>query len=215
MTEYNTYGDEEVAQGEFIEDVELHTDEVPPTRPTPKESRVKKFFTPKAKPNARKGRASTELIWSGTYSILSKLTAMVPGTEANPVPLLPVAKVMEFQAPAVGILIDDSIQNTLADRFIQPLARAGKSGETAWSIVGPPVIVAAMMQSPELRPVLYPYLRESLKSYMVLAGPAIKKREEKEKKLMEQMGENYEGDLDKLIEYLFAPPPNMGTAYGQ
>lgn len=211
---YNTEG--APVEGEFIEDLDIpQTDEKPPTRPVKKESRVKKFFTPKARPGGPKGRVSTETIWSVVYGGLSKLAMLVPGNETNPVPLLPVSRMMDIQAPAVGILIDDSIKGTVADKVVQPLARAGRGGETAWAIIGPPVLVAGMMQSPELRPVLYPMLRESLKSYVLLSGPALKKKKEKEEKLMAEMGESYEGDIDSLIESIFAPPPNMGTAYGQ
>jgi len=212
--------EEDVVDGEFIDDVALNdTDEVAPkvptSKPVKKTGRIKKFFTPKAKTTGpKKARVSTELLWELTYGGLSKLAAINFGPAENPQPLLPVSRLMEIQAPAVGIMLDDVVKGTIVDKVAQPLARTGKAGETAWAIVGPPVLVSAIILNPASQAVAVPMLRDALKSYIVLAGPALKKRKEKEEKLIAEMGEQYEGDIDMIIASLFAPVQN-GAGNGQ
>jgi len=119
---------------------------------------------------------------------------------------LPVGRVMELQAPAAGLVLDDALRGSMADRVLQPFARASKRGEGFWAVAGPPLLVAAVCRQPELYDVVRPMLREALKSWVLLAGPKMRRAREREARLMEEL----DGDMtsiDDMIDALFAPIP--------
>jgi hypothetical protein len=89
--------------------------------------------------------------------------------------------------------------------MLQPVAKTGKAGESIFGIIGPPVLVGAIMTNPSMRPVLVPMLKESLKSYVLVAGPAMKKAKEREEKLIAELGMDVDGSIDELIASIFAP----------
>lgn len=142
-------------------------------------------------------RVSIDGIVSGAWGVASHFLAS-PAT-------LPVARCMKYQAPAAGMVLDEALRGGMIDKALQPFARAGKRGEAVFSLIGPPMMVAAITQQPELYPVLRPLLRQSLSSWLVIAGPKIRKAQEREAKLLAELG----GDitvLDDLIDSMFAPP---------
>lgn len=188
---------DEVIDGEFTDEVAPDTGEVAPVP-----AKKRKWFE-KAAPRADRvktvhKRESLDTILSGAYSMAAYLFR-------NPV-TLPVGRVMEMQAPAAGMVLDEAFKGSFADKMLQPLARSGKRGEALWAVVGPPVLVGAITAKPELYGVLKPLLVESMKSWVIVAGPKMKKAAEREAKLMEELGPEYGANIDEMVDFLFAPP---------
>lgn len=206
VNEYKATLEDDVVDGEFIDEV---TPLIPEESMPVKENKhkVRAFFTPKAKPAKLGKRVSVESVIGMAYGLVATVVKQIPGPNDTPA-LLPISRVMEMQAPAVGIVVDDLVKGTIFDRVLQPIARTGKSGEAVWGIIGPPVLVGAIMTQPGMQGVLVPMLRESLKSYVIVAGPAMKKAKEREEKLMAELGMEPDKTIDALIEQIFAPVVN-------
>lgn len=117
--------------------------------------------------------------------------------------MLPVARVLQMQAPVAGLVIDDTARGTAVDAVLQPIARAGEKGERLFALVGPPVLVAAICNKPESYPMLRPVLKTSVMLWMEVAEPAMKKAEKRAKAFEEKFGGV---DIDAMIDALFAPP---------
>jgi hypothetical protein len=142
-------------------------------------------------------RVSIENIVSFGWTIGAQMLAGTPKA-------LPVARVLDMQAPVAGIVINEAAKGTVLDKALQPLARAGDKGEKAMALLGPPVIVAAISAKPELYPVLYRPLKFSIMSWLEVSEPAMKKAEARAKKFEEKFGGL---DVDAMIQALFAPAP--------
>lgn len=151
----------------------------------------------KGKPQRSYRRVSTEGVLSAVWTIGAHVIGQAPN-------LVPTARCLMIQAPAAGMVMDDAIRGTIVDKVLQPVARAGKKGEAFAAVVGPPLIVTAIAQQPALYPVLRPVLREMLASYVIMAGPKIRKAAEREEKLLKELGGNL-ATIDEMIESLFAP----------
>lgn len=150
------------------------------------------------RPRTSHRRVPVDGLFSMAWAAIGKLVT-------NPA-TLPVGRCMQLQAPAAGMVLDDAVRGSVVDRLAQPLARGAKRGEAVFGVIGPPILVAAVCQRPELYEVVRPMLVEALKSWVLLAGPKIKKAKEREEKLMAEL----DGDLssiDEMIDALFAPPP--------
>lgn len=145
---------------------------------------------------AKKPRVSVDRLVSGIWSGLSRLTANVN---------LPVARVLNAQAPVAGMLLEDVIKNTVVDRALQPFARASQGGELAFALIAPPLLVGALTsergQTPEGQAVLMPLLQASLKSWIDVAGPKLEEHTEREREFKEKYG----ATIDALIAGFFAP----------
>lgn len=123
--------------------------------------------------------------------------------------ILPVGRCMQLQAPAAGMVLDDALKGSILDRMAQPLARGAKRGELVFAVAGPPILVGAVCQRPELYPVVRPMLVEALKSWLIVSGPRMRKAREREAKLIAEMQEEGmdAGSIEEMIDALFAPPP--------
>lgn len=158
------------------------------------------------RPRTSHRRVPVDGLLSMAWGALGKLTS-TPAT-------LPVGRCMQLQAPAAGMVLDDALRGSIVDRMAQPLARGAKRGEAVFGVIGPPILVAAVCQRPELYDVVRPMLVEALKSWILLAGPKIKKAKEREEKLLAEL----DGDLtsiDDMIDMLFAPPPATQEPEGE
>lgn len=127
--------------------------------------------------------------------------------------LVPTSRVLEMQAPIAGMVLEDTLRGTVADRLLQPFARSqGKFKEVA-ALIGPPLIVTTLSLKPELSGQLLPVLRRQLRTWVLLAGPKIKAREKTEKKALAAMGldssEELDREIDRMVMALFAPPEQM------
>jgi hypothetical protein len=65
---------------------------------------------------------------------------------------LPVARCLDWQAPTAGALLEEAVRDTIADRLLQPLARAEDKLEIVGALVGPPLLIFAL-QLPGNQPV--------------------------------------------------------------
>jgi hypothetical protein len=155
---------------------------------------------PRDKAGPPQRRVSIENLVSGAWGLGAWFTAR---SAPN---LLPVARVLDMQAPVSGVIVNDLAKGTALDRALQPLARMEEKGGKAGALLGPPVIVAAMTMRPELFPVLRPFLKMSLLSYLEVSAPAMKKIQDRAKKFEDKVGVT-DGEIDAMIEALFAPPP--------
>ena len=161
----------------------------PPSRPR------RGLFGGKPRDKARpRKRVSIENIVSSGWGLAAMALLRKPQS-------VPVARVLQMQAPVAGVIVDDLAKGTVIDRVLQPLARAGEKGETAFALIGPPVLVGAMTARPDLWPVLKPMLRMSLMSWAEISGPAMAAAERRAKKLA---GSQDAADIDAMIDALFA-----------
>jgi len=180
------------------------------TRPTSATTAGKQHFWQRGKPAAakakKKPRISTEDILGGLWRGMAKLAA----------PLPPLQRTLRIQAPVAGLLLEDAVKDTVADTVLQPLARLAGQGKVVSALLGPPVIVTALMvhvqQRAQMQPPREPNpffvsagteaLRSSLMTWMEVAGPkfeiAIRKEQEFESK--------YGQSVDELIAFLLSPP---------
>ena len=185
--------DEVTTVKEMTEPV-FETDEVAPQ--PPKKKGLFSFGDPD-KPRGERKRVSTSKIVSGVWAGMGALLL-------NP-QLAPVARTLQVQAPVAGEIAEDMIKGTPVDKLLQPLARVGEKGEEAFALIGPPAISMAICMQPDLYPMLEPVMVEALKSWVLIAGPKIRKAQQKEAKLVEELGEDYGSSIREMLQFIFAP----------
>lgn len=157
--------------------------------------------TSKAK---KKARVSTEDLLGSLWRGAAKLAA----------PLPPLQRTLRIQAPVAGMLLEDAVKDTAADAFLQPLARLAGQGKVVSALVGPPVIVTALMMhvqqraaagqdpSPMVLSVGTEALRSSLMTWCEITEGKIQVALQREKEVEERFGQS----VDELIAFLLAPP---------
>jgi len=167
--------------------------------PVPPKRQRRKMFAAKAKepgktPAKRLPRISTETLVGGAWSVFASFFGRHPMG-------VPAARMMMFQAPTIGVLGDDAIRGTWADRILQPLARASEKGEIVAEIIGPPVIVAACTYRPELYPVAQPVLKMLVMGYLERAEPAMEKIQQRISRMEDKLGG---AQVDDILASVFA-----------
>lgn len=159
---------------------------------------------PKAKPR----RISLEAFLSAGWTGLSAIVTQGGFT--------PTGRVLAMQAPVAGVILEDSLKGSVADRVLQPLARAAARGGQVSALLGPPVLVSLLATRPEMAPQLLPMLRMTLRQWVIVAGPALKAQEKKEAKILESLGVEEVADMNAVIEGMianfFAPPDAVQDA---
>src|ERR1700733_13675768 len=106
---------------------------------TPKDKDAKA----KAKPKTRHRRVSVDHLVGRAWEGLARFTAPVS---------LPVSRCLQVQSPVAGMILEEIIAGTMADRILQPVARAEEKAEKVLALVGPPVLVLALEQAALLPP---------------------------------------------------------------
>jgi hypothetical protein len=116
-----------------------------------------------------------------------------------------VSRVLAMQAPVAGMVLEDKVRNTVADRFLQPFARGADAGNSVLALVGPPAIVAAITARPDRAEQLIPFLRIALRSWVMIAGDHMEKLQVEEKEFENKYGSR----IDEMMEFILAPlmPP--------
>ena len=182
----------------------------PPTRraETPPQGRRQPLFKRKPRSPASKTakRVSIESVVSWGWGLGAMAVAQA-GAQA-----MPVARVLDMQAPAAGIIVDDLARGTVLDRILQPLARGGETAEKVLGLLGPPVIVGAITANPALYEPLKGILKISMMQWMAISKPAMVKAQKRAEEFTETMGGV---DLDALIEALFADVATEGVPSSQ
>jgi hypothetical protein len=143
-------------------------------------------------------------------SVVSSAWGALAGILARQQRVLPVARMLQIQAPIAGMVVEQMARDTVVDRLLQPLARLNARGESIGALIGPPILVAVITAQPGLYDMLAPMLKQSLVSWMEIAGPQMEKAKKRAEKLQAEFG----ADVDTLVEMLFAPPPEYADADG-
>jgi len=143
------------------------------------------------RPKKAQPRASVANVISTGWTLLAQM--------AQPINL-PVARTLALQAPVAGMVLEDTVKDTVIDRILQPVARAGQGGEAAFALLGPPLIVGALTseRGQAMQPVLVPALRAALRSWIKIAGPALEKIEAEEREFEEHYGQR----IDAMIAFI-------------
>lgn len=125
---------------------------------------------------------------------------------------LPVASIMAYQAPVAGMVVEDSLKNTVADAVLQPVARLVESGSTLGSLLGPPALVGLVCARPEAYPLARPLLEIAMKEWVITAGPKLRQLKAREEKFAAEMaamagedGEEGEFDINAILDEIFKP----------
>lgn len=158
----------------------------------PVEPRKRRRWLPERGTGGRHKRASVDnlgsFLWSGMAQVL--------GARGQ----VPVANVLMTQAPVAGAVLDDLVAGTLADKILQPFARAGDKGDALFALFGPPIMVAAVQNQPALYPVLFPYMVSAMESWYLIAGPKLRAAEKRREKIK---AETNGVDLEALVASFF------------
>jgi len=119
----------------------------------------------------------------------------------------PVGRMMMFQAPVAGAVVEQQLKGTIADRVLQPIARLAENGGALGGLIGPPVLTAAVCRYPHLYPQVRPILAAAMREWVIVAGPqlrAMRKKEEQFQEEMRQFDEEYGISLDALLDDVFS-----------
>lgn len=171
--------------------------------PAPRPRRRGLFSQPKTPGGHR--RVSIENVLSSGWALGAMALARSPQA-------IPVARVMQMQAPVAGVIGEDLLRGTLVDRILQPFARGGKKAEMGMALAGPPLLVGIMTAHPELVPVLRPALKMTMMTWMEISEPAMKKVQKRQETWVERFGDV---DLDAMIDGLWADMPAAGPVSAQ
>jgi hypothetical protein len=187
-------------------------DEVPPKIPSPlrvkarglREKLRETLNQPTGKKTTKPRVPVSDLI-SGAWGLLSQFVGQV-----NPV----VSRVLAVQAPVAGMLLEDTVKNTVVDKVLQPVARMATGGEMAMALLGPPILmgyISKQMTTAEKNAgdekkvhecqrrvaAVTPVLRYSMKSWIKLAGPKLEIMAKEEAEFEQKYG----ADIDRMINF--------------
>lgn len=160
------------------------------------------------KPAKKKPRVSTEDLLGSLWRGMAKLAT----------PLPPLQRTLRIQAPVAGMLLEDAVKDTAADTVLQPLARLAGQGKVVSALLGPPVIVTALMMHVQQRMQMNPpqepnpmfvsmgteALRSSLLVWAEITEGKILIAQQKEAEMEARFGQS----VDELIAFLLSPPVN-------
>ena len=94
---------------------------------------------------------------------------------------VPLGRCLQMQAPVAGLIMEDIVKGTFADRAIQPIARAEEKAEKGLALIGPPLCVVGLEMAQQLpddqrktrEAILWPLLVESMVLWDRIAGDKI------------------------------------------
>jgi hypothetical protein len=172
----------------------------------------------KGKPGPKKKpapRISLEKFISRGYSTLGRMVAPLSQ---------PMSRCLQAQAAMAGVIFEDMAKNTVADRLLQPAARAEDKLDKGFALVAPPLIVLAIEQtqvavnSGRLQPqqamvrmaFLQPILRESLR-----IGLEVSESYAEQMKARIEQDARWDAEVDGLISMIFempVPEPEMASS---
>lgn len=197
--------------------------EEPPEQPRAKGLRerlhiVKQDQPETGKPKKPKGprkRVSLETLGGLAWVGVSRVVAFAGET------YLPVVKMMSFQAPVAGAVVEDLARGTIVDRIAQPVARMAESGGAVGALIGAPMLTAVVCKRPELYPQVRPMLMAAMREWVIVAGPKLREMRRREEKFAEEMGtftDEFGITVEQLLDEVFAglaeAPPPMTEANG-
>jgi len=196
-------GSDDFPSGEESESIQRErATERPPNIPSPVKARARSLADRwrdsrqkqrgPGRPKKAFPRVSVENIVAMGWGVLAQM--------AQPVSL-PVARTLALQAPVAGTILDGPIKDTVLDRMLQPLARAGEGGEAIFALIAPPILVGVLTSErtpPAMQATLAPALKMALKSWMKIAGPQLDKLKKEEEEFEREYGQS----IDAMIEFI-------------
>jgi hypothetical protein len=170
------------------------TERKPRTIPAPRTRRGARDWLGrprKAKPKGKaRPRVPVDDLIAGVWRAAAGFARPLPAT----------SRLLKMQAPVAGAVLEDAVKGTFVDTVLQPVARAGQTGEAFAVLVLPPVLVAAIELDPGRMPFLLPPLRELMLRWAHVAGPKMAAALAREREFEEQFGEDVDGLLAMLFE---------------
>jgi hypothetical protein len=170
----------------------------PPAKPKPKlpKSAAVAKAVPEPKAKARKPAGENlSLLVSGGAQFAAKSG------------YVPLANALMFEAPAAGQAIDLAIAGTFVDRkIVQPLVGGAEKWEALGAVITLPVMVHLISIYPGLQSAFEPQLRRSAEEILILSVPTIRKKVERDRKVVDALAEL--GHLDPAIA---ADPDPIGS----
>ena len=173
----------------------------------------------KPRPRVGKRISAAEYIGDGWAALGSKMLTTDP----------PVGRVLMFQAPVAGDVLDDALAGTVIDRVAQPILRKWEQSSEAGALVMVPLTVAMIERRPEMRPVLVPILRSTMMPMLVAMAKGArraKKRQAEQVEAMEELADFFPPEVmaemkasgktpvDLMIEMIFADMEPAGATEG-
>jgi hypothetical protein len=173
--------------------------------------------TPAGKPKRKPPRVPVDHLVGRAWEALARF--------AQPLSM-PVSRCLQVQSPVAGMILEEIVAGTMADRLMQPVARAEEKAEKVLALVAPPILVLALEQTQYLEPaqaqmrqaLIVPMLRESLRIWLQVAGPKVEEAARREAEYQETFGHT----IDELIamfmgtvvpgEVVEEPEPEMAGA---
>jgi hypothetical protein len=147
-------------------------------------------------------RMSLEKFTGRLYSMAGRVLTPISPAAANCVTV---------QGPMAGVLLEEALRGTVADRVLQPLARAEEKLDVAFALVAPPLACMAIEMASQLEPspqvmlrktVAFQMLREGLRTGLEIS----EKYGDKIAEVIERQRRSDE-EVDRLISLIFPPPP--------
>lgn len=204
--------DDDVVDGQVVDvddapaaAAELDTGETPPRRPPGATGGLRGLMKKKIG-GGRARRVSLEQVCASGWMVLASLAGQSGMT--------PTGRVLTMQAPVAGVILEDALKGTIADKVLQPLARSAAKGSEVSALLGPPVLVSILHTRPQLAPQLLPVLRMTLRQWVMVAGPAMKAAQKREAKAIADLGLDEDTDLNAMIDGMletFFSPPDMAA----
>lgn len=175
--------------------------------------RVKSLANRARKPAPKTGRLAKARARVSTEKLLSWVWSTAASAASNFNPAL--GRVLEFQAPVAGMVLEDKVRNSIIDKGLQPFARTFDGGNTAMALIGPPILIQALTMRPERAPQIIPMLRASLRAWVTVAGDKLEAQVSENKEFEDKYGKKVDEMIAYLIEplgFTFNPPPSMSDS---
>lgn len=112
-----------------------------------------------------------------------------------------VGRTLSMQAPMVGMVLEDKVKNTIADKMLQPLARGAENSNLVMGLIGPPLLVQALTMRPDRAPQIIPMLRFAMRSWVQIAGDKVQQQAQEDKEFEEKYGSK----IDEMIQFIVEP----------
>lgn len=154
------------------------------------------------RPGPKRKRVTLENLGGALWGIGAKIVTAL-GEQ-----YLPVSRMMTFESPVAGMVVEDLARGTVVDRMLQPLARLMESGSEGAALIGLPLAAGIVGRYPQSYPAVRPVMAGMMRSYITVAGPKLRElrlREERFAKEMEAWSAEFGMTIDDILDSVFAP----------